>query len=246
MNIKIEDIEIKIAEDPGIWIKIREYMGSFTYRQPPGRNMKFFINQNDWLLGILELSSPVINLKARDKFLELGGKNKGKRLRNIANMTTCMATQPFGYFFNGGKLIALLGSTVEKEYKEKYGDTLEWVTTMGRNKRPTQYERAMKFLGYTLGKTYSHISDVDYARMMNWMKNNGHQIPSSKFGAGANARMRRIQAYIKASGDNTIKMEEMQRPVYILKTNGDRKEVIDCWYETFAFKRYMKILGRNK
>ena len=243
IEIDINKIEIKSASNSHLWIKIREFLGSFTYRQPPGRNMKFFVKERNWLLGILELSSPVINLKVRDEYLKLKGKDKGKKLRNIAEMTTCMATQPFGYFYNGGKLIALLGSTLKKEYKEKYGDDLLWVTTMGRNKRPTQYDRAMKFLGYSKGKTFSHIDDRKYAEMMNWLKNHNYPIPSAEFGAGSNARMRRILAYIKYSKDRTIKYEEVKRPIYILPTTSERKEIIKYWWKRFGEKRYQKMTG---
>lgn len=244
-DIDTNRIQIIIADNPTLWIKIREYLGSFTYRQPPGRNMKFFIYQDNWLLGILELSSPVMNLKVRDDYLKLQSSDKGNKLKNIAEMSTCMATQPFGYFYNGGKLIALLGTTVKSEYYTKYGNELLYVTTMGRNKRPTQYDRALKFLGYTKGKTFSHISDEKYAEMMNWLKNNNYQIPSAVFGSGSNARMRRILEYIKKSGDNTIKYEEMERPVYIAETTDKRENIIKKWYEKFAIIRYNKIVKND-
>jgi len=219
-------------------------MGSFTYRQPPGRNFKFFVQYEEKILGIIELSSPVINLKARDRYLQLAGRGKGKKLRHVMEMTTCMPVQPFGYDWNGGKLIALLGTTLKDEVYKKYGDKLKYVTTMARGTRPTMYERVFKFLGYTQGKTFSHIPDEQYQKMLQWMRDHDIPIPSAKFGAGANARQRRILAYIKASENKSVKYEMIRRPIYIDKglfAASERDQVIEFWYNRWGLPRYKKL-----
>jgi len=249
-NLDINQIRIEPAQDKSKWIYIRKEIGSFVYRQPPGRNFKFFVWLGETLIGILELSSPVINLGARDKYLGLiKCKNKGQKLRHIMDMTTCMPLQPFGYEWNGGKLIALLGTTLKDEVFEKYGDELKNVTTMARNSRPTMYDRVLKFLGYTQGKTFSHISDKRYEEMLNWMRENNISIPSAKFGAGANARQRKILSYKKHSGDTSVKYEMVRRPIYIdkgLYSSNERNQIVEFWYSRWGFPRYEKKGKKNE
>ena len=80
------------------------------------------------------------------------------------------------------------------------------------------------------------------------MKDNNIEIPSSKFGAGANPKMRRIAAYRKASGDKTITLvHNKKRAIYIHEavSPDKRQEIIQSWFDRWGYPRYLKKKDEN-
>lgn len=66
------------------------------WRPSPGRNMSFVIMHHEITIGLLHLTSPVINLGERDKFLGLSSDpiEKGNQLRHYMDMSVCVGYQP--------------------------------------------------------------------------------------------------------------------------------------------------------
>ncbi len=225
--------------------QIQPKVSKAIWRPAPGRKLGFLIEHGEHLLGIAFLSSPVINLGARDKFLEMpkSKTEKGKELRHYADLSVCVALQPFGWHWNGGKLIALIATTFGNSWQERYGEQLKGVCTTSLWGRGSQYNRIYKFLGYTQGFGHQHIDDKNYERMLNWMQTNGHPIPSSRFGAGSNPRMRRIAAYRKASGDKTVTLKHgLKRGIYYHSAElpENRQQIIEHWYQRWGMPRYIR------
>jgi len=223
----------------------QKQMSKAVWRPAPGRKLAFLVKHSDKIIGLIFLASPVINLTERDKFLNLpkDPKEKGKSLRNIMDISVCVSAQPIGWHWNLGKLCALLAPTLGDFFFNRYGDELKHLVTTSLWGRGTQYNRVYKFLGYTKGHGHEHISDEKYKEMMKWLKDNNHEIPSCKFGAGSNPRMRRIAAYRKASGDKTITLKHgNKRGIYYHKSISpeDRKKVILEWYKRWGLPRYIK------
>jgi hypothetical protein len=79
------------------------------------------------------------------------------------DMSVCVATQPLGWYWNLGKLMALiaptLGDKVEARYPE---DVFKGVTTTSLYGRGSQYNRIYKYLGLTKGYGHEHIADEEY------------------------------------------------------------------------------------
>jgi hypothetical protein len=222
-------------------------MSKAVWRPSPGRKLAFLIHANVGLIGLVFLSSPIINLKARDEYLNLpkDPSERGRALRSYCDMSGCVATQPFGWHWNGGKLIALLATTLGDAWTERYGDELKGVCTTSLWGRGSQYNRIYKFLGYTKGYGHQHISDDEYAKMLEWMRDNDVPIPSSRFGEGSNPRMRRIAAYRKASGDKSITlMHGEKRGIYYrdATSSSDRESIIAHWYERWGLPRYERTM----
>ena len=245
LNTKIDPTKIWVHQtDVGSITNLQKKMSKAVWRPAPGRKLAFCIMHNENLLGLAFLASPVINLQARDQYLKLNLNSslKGKELRNYADLSICVSAQPFGWHWNGGKLIALLATTFEPYWKERYGDDLKGIITTSLWGKSSQYNRVYKFLGYTKGYGHQHISDEEYNNMLNWMKENNIEIPSSKFGAGSNPRMRRIMAYYKANNikNKTLKHNQIRGIYYSSKSENNIQEVINYWYNRWGLPRYLK------
>lgn len=77
------------------------------------------------------------------------------------NMSTCVPLQPFGFNFNGGKLLASLvfSQEVQEYFQQKYNEPLLGITTTSLYGKSIQYDRleCLKFVGYTKGNSVQNI-----------------------------------------------------------------------------------------
>lgn len=235
---------IKVVQiDTGKMIEFQKNMSKAVWRPAPGRKLAFLVYHDFDLLGLIFLASPVINMTERDLFLKLSSdkSEKGRELRNIADISVCVSSQPFGWRWNGGKLMAMIATTLGDFWKERYGDELKYLVTTSLWGRGSQYNRVYKFVGYTKGHGHEHVSEEQYQDMLKWMRDNNVEIPSSKFGAGSNPRMRRIAAYKRASGDKSITLKHGKiRGIYVHEaiSPDKRREVIHNWYRRWGLPRF--------
>lgn len=241
--IKIDPTAINVKQiDMGTMVKYKKLMSGVVSRPAPGRKLAFFVTHNKYLLGLIALASPVINLAVRDEYLGLK-ENKGKLLRQYMDISICVGAQPVSWYWNIGKLLAMISYTLTDYVEERYpDDKLIGLTTTGINGKSAQYNRVYKFLGYTKGFGHEHISDYEYHEMISWMKKNNIEVPGCRFGDGANPRMRRISAYRKASGDKTVTLiHGNKRGVYYHEAvdSSLRQDVINRWYERWGLPRYI-------
>lgn len=123
-------------------------------------------------LGIISISSDIKFLGQRDKYI---GWNKHhqftlKKLDKLVNITTCVSTQPFGYNFNGGKLLTSLAFSKEvlQFWYDTYNTYIQGISTMSLYGKSIQYDRlqCIKYLGLTKGMSVKDISPeaVKYAK----------------------------------------------------------------------------------
>lgn len=244
LNILPENIFVEQVKSSEIQ-QLQPLMSKAIWRPAPGRKLGFLVKHNDNLLGLIFLASPVINMSDRDNALCLSknASERGKELRNYADLSVCVSAQPFGWHWNGGKLMALIATTLGDYWQERYSDELKGIVTTSLYGKSVQYNRVYKLLGYTKGFGHEHISDEEYHNMLEWMKKNNIDIPSSSFGAGSNPRMRRIAAYRKASGDKNIILKHgKKRGIYYHEgiNSTKREEIIKFWYTRWGYPRYQK------
>lgn len=243
---KIDPDKIWVKQtDSGTLAVWQKQMSKAVWRPAPGRKLGFFVMHGETIIGLIFLASPVINLTERDKRLNLSKdlKEKGKQLRNIMDVSVCVSAQPLGWHWNLGKLCALLAPTLGDFFAARYNEPLNHLITTSLWGRGTQYNRAWEFLGYTKGHGHEHISNQRYKEMIDWLKSNGHEVPSCKFGAGSNPRMRRIQAYKKHSGDKTTTLiHGNKRGIYYHPAvdSSLRQEVVKKWFARWGLPRYEK------
>ena len=241
-----------VIEPEKVWVRqtdshtmahMQRQMSKAVWRPAPGRKLAFEVMHGDHIIGLIFLASPVINLTERDKHLGLSKdpKEKGKQLRSVMDVSVCVSAQPIGWHWNLGKLCAMLAATLGDFFQARYGEPLKHLVTTSLWGKGTQYNRAWKFLGYTKGHGHEHISDERYLEMMDWLRANGHEVPSCRFGAGSNPRMRRIAAYRKHSGDKSVTLKHgNKRGIYYHEAidPSRRAEVVKKWFDRWGWPRY--------
>lgn len=247
--IKLDPSKIWVKQsDSGRMAVLQRQMSKAVWRPAPGRKLAFEVMHDATLIGLIFLASPVINLTERDRFLSLSKdpKEKGKQLRRVMDVSVCVSAQPLGWHWNLGKLCALIAPTLGDLFAARYNEPLEHLLTTSLWGRGTQYNRVWKFLGYTKGHGHEHISNEKYGLMMQWLRDNGHEVPSCKFGAGSNPRMRRISAYRKHSGDKSVTLVHgNKRGIYYHQavSHLNRQDVINGWFKRWGLPRYEKTKG---
>lgn len=176
---------IKVVEEDGIfhssrWILLRVFTSSFEFEQNPGRFIRLFIideNTNKYL-GCSSIASDVMTITCRDNWIgwDQNLKTEVGRLNNSAIGTTIVGTQPFGYNFLGGKLIAsaITDPYVRNVWKSLYNDELVGITTTSLYGVHSMYQRIpfWKELGETAGKVSLKPDDEYYQYWHNYIKQN--------------------------------------------------------------------------
>jgi hypothetical protein len=111
-----------------------------------GRNLTFTVIDKitNKYLGIICLSSDFMDLTPRDEYIGWSRdiKTKQKMINHTAIASTIVPTQPLGYSFVGGKLLALLSVSeiTENAWNERYKDRLVGITTTSLYGSFSQYQ----------------------------------------------------------------------------------------------------------
>lgn len=171
---------VQTPEESTKWTDYRKLIHTMPFTANPGRNLKFNIRDRKTgkLLGQVSLGSDVTSLGVRDKYIGWTKENKftDGRLRNTAIATTIVATQPFGYNFLGGKLVACFATspTARKAWEATYGDRLVAVGTTSLYGIHSQYNGIphYKTLGESQGKISIKPDDSVYDIWHKWVKEN--------------------------------------------------------------------------
>lgn len=162
------------------WLMLRVFISSMKFDQNPGRVLRFIIEDEvtGKYLGMSSISSDVIAMTARDQWI--GWKNDSKldqgRLKNSAIGTCIVSTQPLGYNFLGGKLVAamLVAPEVRESWERVTGNVLAGMSTTSLYGIHSMYNGIpyWKTLGETAGKIYLKPDDDIYKEFHHWIKEN--------------------------------------------------------------------------
>ena len=156
--------------------KIKFFISSGLGNSKMGRNLFFLVTDKvtDKLLGIINITSDFMALTPRDKYISWTQSDKETGMLNhTAIGSTIIPTQPLGYSYLGGKLLALLclSDVVECAWKERYHDTLVGITTTSLYSSFSQYNSLMywKHCGHSAGTVrYEPISEI-LSEMLEWL-----------------------------------------------------------------------------
>jgi hypothetical protein len=180
----IED-KIKRSDLPERWNTARNFISTMKNNSNIGRNLNFLVadNKTGKYLGVMCISSDFLDLTPRDTAIgwprEL--KTQGGMINHTAIGSTIVPLQPLGYSYMGGKLLALLclADTVQKDWKERYGDTLVGVTTTslyGKTKANglSQYDGLEHWqkMGFSSGSVAFEPSRSTRNMVFDWIKEN--------------------------------------------------------------------------
>jgi len=182
---EIEELDpyVEIVEDSKEstrWTEIRKLIHTMSFSANPGRNVKLYIKDrvSGKLLGLVSLGSDVTSLGVRDTYIGWSKENKFKdgRLNHTTIASTIVCTQPLGYNFLGGKLVACMTTSpvVREHWKEKYGQELIAVGTTSLYGIHSQYNGIPHFktLGESAGKVSTKPDDSVYEVWHHWIKEN--------------------------------------------------------------------------
>ena len=164
------------------WLMLRLFCHTMEYAQTPGRFIKLLITDGDVnnprYLGAVSISSDVIVITDRDDYIGWTADNKlkDKRLVHSAIGSCIMSTQPFGYNFLGGKLVAALITTSKTReiWKNLYDQELVGMTTTSLYGSYSMYN-SLKWwhkCGSSTGKMMIKPDDSVYEVWHQWIKDN--------------------------------------------------------------------------
>ena len=187
-ELTIKEIEsldpyVEIVEDPKEstkWAAVRRMIHTMDFTANPGRNVKINVKDkvSGKLLGQISLASDVTAMGVRDNFIGWTKDNKfvDGKLNNTTIASTIVCTQPLGYNFLGGKLVAMMTTVPEirNYWKTKYGNTLIAVGTTSLYGIHSQYNGIplFKTLGESAGKISLKPDDKFYDPWHQWLKEN--------------------------------------------------------------------------
>ena len=142
------------------WDTYQHFISSGENNGVRGRIVKFLIvddaDPRKRVLGIAAVASDVNAIGCRDKYIGWSKAHKATgKLNHTAIASTVVPTQPFGFTFLGGKLIAALMTTrvVRDEWQSRYGDVLVGMTTTSLFGSPCMYDGIPRWrkLGHSNG-----------------------------------------------------------------------------------------------
>lgn len=160
------------------WKYLRVMCSTFEFTANPGRLVRILICDKNTgkYLGVCAVGSDVASVGVRDQWIGWTKENKFEDglLNSTAIGTTIVPTQPFGYNFLGGKLVASLLTTskVRDYWKQKFGNTLVGMTTTSLYGSHSMYQRIpfWKELGVTAGKIALKPVDAIFSEWANYLK----------------------------------------------------------------------------
>jgi hypothetical protein len=172
----------RTKELPERWNALRTFTSTMKNSSNIGRNMNYFVEDKvtGKYLGVICISSDFLDLTPRDNWIgwEREKKTQGNMINYTAIGSTIVPTQPLGFNYVGGKLLALLclSDTVQNDWKKHYGDTLVGVTTTslyGKTKQGglSQYDnlKHWKKMGYTSGSMAYQATKKTQMMLRDWL-----------------------------------------------------------------------------
>lgn len=192
--------KVIIADDERLtklWELYRLFVHTGEYNQTPGRFIKVFVvdtnltetgttggspfhtiyeNALPWpVLGIGAISGDFPAIGCRDEFIGWTKEQRTKgKLNHTAIGSTIVATQPFGFNFLGGKLIAALmtSEVIRNEWQLQYGDVLAGMTTTSLFGVPSMYDslKWWKQLGLSKGAVPIQPKAEVYDKWLQYVK----------------------------------------------------------------------------
>jgi len=167
------------------WNAIRTFSSTMKNNSNIGRNLFYTIEDEvtQKYLGVICISSDFLDLTPRDN--AIGWSRDIKTSQSMINHTaigsTIVPLQPLGYNYMGGKLLALLclADTVQKDWKERYGDVLVGVTTTSlygntKSNGLSQYDGLEHWnkMGFSSGSVAFEPSRSTKKMIFDWLKEN--------------------------------------------------------------------------
>jgi hypothetical protein len=178
-------MKISNGELAETWNAIRTFSSTMKNNSNIGRNLFYTVTDEvtGKYLGVICISSDFLDLTPRDKAIgwDRDVKTQQGMINHTAIGSTIVPLQPLGFNYMGGKLLALLclSDTVQKDWKERYGDVLVGVTTTSlygntKSNGLSQYDGLEHWnkMGFSSGSVAFEPSRATKKMVFDWIKEN--------------------------------------------------------------------------
>ena len=181
----IPTLKLHNGELAETWNAIRTFSSTMKNNSNIGRNLFYTVEDvvTGKYLGVICISSDFLDLTPRDT--SIGWSRDVKTQQGMINHTaigsTIVPLQPLGFNYMGGKLLALLclSDTVQRDWKDRYGDVLVGVTTTslyGKTKSGglSQYDGLEHWnpMGFSSGSVAFEPKRATSKMVFEWIKEN--------------------------------------------------------------------------
>jgi len=212
--------------------------------------MRFLVvdEQNDKLVGILGLGSPIFSLRVRDEWIGWDVEDRRKRLIHVMDAFVLGAVPPYSQLLCG-KLVGSLAASAELSdaFRRKYhgrvgairgkraSAELALVTTSSALGRSSTYNRlslpgllSFERLGWTSGWGHFQIPDAVFEDMRRLLALSHHKYASgNRYGDGPNWRMRVVRVALEEIGfDASVLRHGIKREVFGLPIASNWREFL--------------------
>jgi hypothetical protein len=158
------------------WMILRTFTHTAINNNNIGRNLRYIVIDKitGRYLGVICVSSDFLDLTSRDNYIGWSREEKIslRMLQNIAIGSTICPTQPLGFSYVGGKLLALLtlSDVIANNWEENYNDILVGLTTTSLYGSFSQYNslKYWKKLDKSAGSIKYDPSKESVERMKKW------------------------------------------------------------------------------
>ncbi len=270
-KIKIELEFVENSDQKDIWNYYRWKISSLKTFKPNnfiGRIICILVKDSvtQKYLGIMSLSSDIINMEDRDKAIGWSNESKitNKKLNHLMNLSTCVSIQPFGYNFNGGKLLAKLAFSKEviDKFYEKFNQNLLAIVTTGLYGKSVQYDRLdeIKYVGKTKGNSIYWIPEDITEKCRTYLKSH-HNYDTNGY--------KKLHVISKIISVLNLNKEDVlasnEKGIYLGFTRPDSKrflcgktkkikpckfksaqEIFSNWMNRWAIQRFTHLSNQNK
>jgi hypothetical protein len=181
-NMHPNDMEFELHElDAARWQRYLDIISSHNNLSSPGRNIRLAVkekNSGKWV-GFIRIGSPTIMMKPRNELLDCVITNETATTKSF-NKAAAMGfvivpSQPFGYNYLGGKLLAAICCSHQirrkLDYKYEMNTCLFETTSLyGTSKAVSQYDGMKPFLRFG-GTTESDFLPMMHGKPYDDLKN---------------------------------------------------------------------------
>jgi hypothetical protein len=176
-----EDMNFEVYEmDNSVFNNYLEITTSHAIEDSiPGKSLKWIVKETttNKIVGFIRFGSPVINSKPRNEFLSQVP-DLTRFNRHVIMGFIIVPTQPFGYNYLGGKLLALLccSHKARETLNKKYNSDIclfETTSLYGSTKSSSQYDGLkpyLRFKGLTDSNFIPLLHDEVFSELDYWFK----------------------------------------------------------------------------
>ena len=249
MKIKVKPVQGKALSDM-YSSRLQITMSHVFEDSIPGKSMKWMVfeENTDKIIGFIRFGSPTINSKPRNDWLgtvpDLGRFNRHAIMGFII-----VPTQPFGFNYLGGKLLAMLCCSHEarEQLNAKYDADIclfETTSLYGSTKSSSQYDGLKPYMRYK-GLTDSDFTPLLHDEVFQRLNTEFTRLNNDKCIVKEDASSRKLKiqskmiSLIKKHLDDADKLTEFNNAILSAKNLTQQKRF---YMSTYGFKNSREVI----